>query len=136
MTDDRRRTVCKKWRNIDGKRTPCSFLRGHAGLCSWAVKATGDGNPARDVGPFHTADQVMAQFTAWSATMLVPDSQAAMLSLWEGALMAGIVPTPFETEYLDTQGVDPIAATILSGWLLRARLAGPAVVRPVLPGDV
>lgn len=122
MTDsgDRRRTLCKKWVQLDGRRTPCSFAREHEGPHSWDVFYPSDGDEMRDVGPFEDGEQAMRQFANWSAGLLMPEAHSAVLSLMEGALLAGIVATDFEREYITQHGLDPVLATILSGWLIRA----------------
>lgn len=136
-TGDRRSTLCKKWVVIEDRRTPCSFFRAHEGPCSWDVIYPSDDSAIRDVGPFQGPDQVMEQFARWSAGMPISQTAAALMLMMEGALLAGLVPTEFERDYIVEHGVDPVLATILSGWLIRtASLKRRAVVRPVDPGSV
>lgn len=81
-------------------------------------------NEMRDLGPFADADQAMRQFANWSAGMPISTQDAAKLSLGEGALRAGVRVSGFELEYVNAFAGDPVLATILNAWLLRARLVG------------
>jgi hypothetical protein len=124
MSDDRgvdlRRSTCKKWRLIDGRRTPCGLPRDHEGLCTWAFIPPVEDEMANR-GPYEDSDAAMQQFANWSHNLPVGLNQASVMMVNEALLRAGVIPTAFEHEYLTEFGIDPILATILSGWLIHAR---------------
>lgn len=129
---DRRSTLCRKWRVFDGRRIPCSFDRGHVNGCSWDFpEPQFDMN--RDPGPYGDVAQAMKQYANWSAGMPLPMKDVTTMQILEALLMTGLTPTRFEQEYLAAHGLDPILATIVHGWLLRA--AHPYLRRAVSPAE-
>lgn len=129
MTDPRS-TYCKKWSTVDGRRQVCTFPKGHAGQCEWDATIA-EGAPFRDVGPYLGADQAMRQFANWSVGLPAPTDEAGVMKVVEATLIAMVESTEFEREYLSAHGVDPILATIIHGWIIRA--AHPEARLPVEP---
>lgn len=119
---DRRSTICKKWVELDGRRTICGMSRGHEGLCTFDVVTPSDDDGARDRGPFEDVEQAMQQFARWEAGLpsVMSTFDRSAMGVNEALLLAGVVPSDFEREYLQAHGVDPVLGTIIAGWLLRA----------------
>lgn len=78
----------------------------------------------RDNGPFHSPDQAMKQWASWSRNMPLPMADTVNVLLAEVAMMTGVKPTGFEREYLSAAELDPIAAQVVAGWIVRAYMAG------------
>jgi hypothetical protein len=124
---DGRKITCRKWVTIDGKRTSCGKPRYHEDLCTWETVMMTDGSPWADAGPYEDVAQAMKHFATWATDKPVGQTEAARLKVLEAAMLAGIVPTKFEQDYLEASLTDPILATILHGWLLRG--AHPYLLR-------
>lgn len=82
----------------------------------------------RDIGPYDDADQAMQQFRNWATGLPFGDSEAAGLLLVESAMaITGVNPSTFElrhvSEVVGQMTLDPVLATILHGWIIRARIA-------------
>lgn len=84
----------------------------------------------RDVGPYRSESQVLAQVSAqtFGIPQLTAD-RALDLLLGEGLLLGGVEPSDFELEQIrdllaGIEGVDVLGAQIISGWVLRAHMAG------------
>lgn len=85
-------------------------------------------NPERrDIGPYHDAVQVARQFRNWAKGIPMTDSEAAGMLLVEAAMMASVLPSPYELNYIsDLAGsgkLDPVLATILHAWVIRAAVS-------------
>ena len=129
--NDRRSTLCRKWRVIAGTRTPCSFDRDHEGYCSWDTRLKPD--PNRDPGPFYSPDQAIQQYARFALNQPIPMNEGSVLQVLEALLLAGVEPSAFEQEYLTAHKLDLILSTILQGWLMRA--AHPYLRRGVSPDE-
>jgi hypothetical protein len=118
--DDRRTTLCRKWRNVAGKRTPCTFDRDHSGPCSWVM--TPEIDPDRGPGPYPDVPTALRQYADW-VDLMPPGTnmtQGAVQIVREALAASNVTPTRFEVSYLEAHTVDPILSVILHGWLLRA----------------
>lgn len=129
MTDPRS-TYCKKWTMVDRQRRVCTFDKGHEGQCEWD-SAVAEGAQFRDVGPYPDLVRAMQHYAAWSAGLPGPNVVIARAKVREALLIGMVEMTAFEREYLTAHGMDPIMATIVAGWIIRA--AHPEARLPVEP---
>lgn len=127
---DPRSTYCKKWSTVEGRRRVCTFDKGHEGQCEWdatiAVRAR-----FRDVGPYPDVVQAMKQYATWSVDLPGPNAAIAQAKVQEALMISMVETAAFEREYLTAHGLDPIMATIVAGWIIRA--AHPQARLPVEP---
>lgn len=104
------------------------YLR--AGLLSSAsTHSSGEGNPERDLGPYESREQVLAQISAQlhGAPDPGPGGRASLL-LAQAFLLAGIAPTftDYERDQAASlaQVIGPVGAQQIAAWILRAYLQG------------
>ncbi len=81
----------------------------------------------RDIGPYRDVHQAMKQFDNWSKGIPQHGSMFGLserMMIREALLMAGVEPSDFEMDYLADLKPDPLLATIVHGFILKAFLSG------------
>ncbi len=81
----------------------------------------------RDNGPFETSEQAVRQFNNWARGLPMDSIDAVGLLLAEVAMQVGVTPSEFEKQWLFNR-LDPVTATILSSWIIAAKV--PAARAP------